>query len=331
MSDKKLFIFGLIVLSILAMMSLYVGEIKINFSAIFKILGGGESENAAWSYIIENRLNRTLVALFAGGALALAGLILQVYFNNPLAGPGVLGITSGATFGVAFVILGGASLINFIGQFGIVTAGLLGALAVLFLLVFIARYLSQLISLLVVGLMLGYFISAFTNVLFLWANAYETRAFVLWGMGSFEGLSSIETLIFCSVICCLFVLSLFIIKPLNALVMGQAYAQSVGINLKQTKFFIIIITGLLAAIVTVYCGPISFIGVAVPPLVRIIFKNKNHLFLIPAVILVGALLGLIADLVCRISHQMLPLNTITALIGAPVIIYTIVKLNKRFA
>ena len=210
----------------LFLLNLNFGPVKIPFADIFGILGGGQVENDSWSFIVESRLNRSMVAIAGGGALAVAGLILQVFFRNPLAGPGVLGITSGASLGVAIVLLGGLSYASVIGSFGVIFAGIIGALLVLFLLLFISRYINNAVTLLVVGLMFGYFTSAFINVLFLWANQSDTREFVIWGLGSFEGLSSSETGLFLILILLIVLLSFVLVKPLNALVLGGEYAKS---------------------------------------------------------------------------------------------------------
>ena len=180
--------------------NLIIGEVHIASNDIFFILGGGKVDNPSWSYIVESRLNRSIVAILAGGALGVSGLVLQVFFRNPLAGPGVLGITSGASFGVAVVVLGGASMASFGGSLGIILAGVLGALIVLVLLLILARFIRNSITLLVTGLMFGYFTAALINILYLWANETDTRAYIIWGLGSFEGLSNQELLVFLSVV-----------------------------------------------------------------------------------------------------------------------------------
>ncbi|MBK9193028.1 MAG: iron ABC transporter permease [Crocinitomicaceae bacterium] len=281
--------------------------------------------------MIESRLFRSIAALFAGAALSLCGIVLQVYFRNPLAGPGVLGITSGASLGVAFVILGGLQATSLLGNLGIISAGIIGAMLVLLLLLSVSAFVSNPVTLLVLGLMFSYFISAIVNVLFLWANLDDTRQYVLWSLGSFDGISGQGILILVSSVLLLTLFSVLLIKPLNALVLGTEYAASSGVNIKKTRWLVISVTGILAAVVTVYCGPVSFIGVAVPQMIRLITKTKNHAFQIPAVLILGSLLGLLSDLIVRISGNSLPLNTVTALVGAPVIIYTIIRLNKRVA
>lgn len=330
-ADIVILIAAIAVMCLLFFLGLYVGSVKISWSEIFTLISGGEVENKTWSYIIESRFNRSIVAVFAGAALSISGLVLQVYFRNPLAGPGVLGITSGASLGVAFVILGGVGLGSLTGSAIIIVAGILGAFLVLTLLLFVSRYIQNSVTLLVVGLMFGYFASAIINILFLWADVLDTREYVVWGLGSFEGLDYFQVLPFIIIVTFFILFTLILIRSLNAFALGADYAGSLGINLKQFKLFVLIITSVLAAIVTVYCGPISFIGIAVPQLVRIVVRSKNHAMIIPFAIIVGACLALAADLTVRLSHNSLPLNAVTALIGAPVIIYTIVKMNKRHA
>lgn len=330
-TDILLLIVGMAIIALLFLVNMRIGEVAISWTEMLQLLAGGQVENESWSYIVESRLNRSLAAIFAGGALALSGIILQVFFRNPLAGPGVLGITTGASLGVAFVMLGGAGVAGFLGGLGVIGAGILGAMAVLALLIFVSRYVQNPVTLLVLGLMFGYFTAAIINVLFLWASLDDTRQYVLWGLGSFEGVSTGNLWVMIGVIVFFSLLSVFLIKPLNALALGSEYAASLGINRTLTRLLVIGITGVLAAIVTVYCGPISFIGVAVPQLVRILWRSKNHAMQIPAVLILGAILALISDITVRLSENSLPLNTVTALVGAPVIIYTIIKLNKRLA
>lgn len=321
---------GLLILGIIILfwMNLLFGDVRMNTEDVFNLLTGGTAENSAWSYIVESRLYRSLVAVLAGGALGISGLILQVFFRNPLAGPGVLGITSGASLGVAVVILGGLTMGSVLGNVGIILAGIIGAVVVLFLLLFISKYIRNSVTLLVAGLMFGYFTAALINVLFLWANETDTREYVVWGLGSFEGLSSTELAIFSSLIIVLSFFCFLLVKPLNALVAGTAYAASLGINVKSTRLLIILITGILAAIVTVYCGPVGFIGIAVPQLIRVLVKSKNHAVILPAVFIAGSFLALGADFIVRMSSNTLPLNTVTAIVGAPIIVWVIIKMNR---
>ncbi|MBN4071380.1 iron ABC transporter permease [Crocinitomix catalasitica] len=320
---------GLSVLIILLFIfNLNLGDVQIEFGQVVDLLMGRKADNPIWSYAVESRLNRSLVAIASGGALAICGLILQVYFRNPLAGPGVLGISSGASLGVAAVILGGVGMSSFLGNVGLISAGLLGALGVLLLLLFLARIIKQAVTLLVVGLMFGYFTASLINVLFQWAGESDTREYVIWGLGSFDGLDGRQGWYYMMALLGCSLITILLIKPLNALILGPEYAKSLGINLKKTRWIIICITGILTAVVTVYCGPIAFIGVAVPQIMRWIVKSKNHFMILPMTFLAGSVLALAADIIVRLSGNSLPLNTVTALIGAPVIVWTIIKMNK---
>ncbi len=320
---------GLIV--VLFFINISTGTSSMNTGDVLAILKGETPVNPSWTYIVESRLNRSLTAIGAGGALAISGLILQVFFRNPLAGPGVLGITSGASLGIATVILGGFSTVGLLNQLGLITAGVTGALSVLLLLLLISRYVKNAVTLLVAGLMFGYFTSALINVLFLWANETQTRAYVIWGLGSFEGLSNGQLSVLLGVIFVVTLGAFFLVRALNAYVLGSEYAASIGINVKTVRVLIILITGVLAAVVTVFCGPISFVGIAVPQLVRFLVKSKNHAIILPITFLGGSLLALTADLVVRQSGNSLPLNTVTAIIGAPVIVAVIINMNKKNA
>lgn len=314
---------------ILFILNLQTGEVEISFSNLIEILTGGQSENPAWNYIVENRLYRSIVALLAGAALSLAGLILQVYFRNPLAGPGVLGISSGASLGVALIVLGGVSGSSLFGYFNSLISGMLGAFLILLLLLAVSKHIKNSVTLLVLGLMLSFFTSAIINVLYQWATVDTTREYVVWSLGSFEGLNSFELIIFSVVIIISLISSVFLIKPLNALVLGEEYASSMGININQTKWVIILTTGVLTAVVTVFCGPIGFLGIAIPQIVRLVTVSKNHLILIPMTIVFGGFLAILSDLIIRLLNNQVPLNTATSLIGAPIIIYTIIRLNKQ--
>jgi len=326
--DIALALVLLVVVLILFVVSLAVGEVHIPLKQIWDILKGNTVENQSFSYIIEARLNRTLMAILGGSSLAVAGLILQVFFRNPLAGPGVLGISSGVTLGVAVVVLGGVSLSTMSSNIAMITSGLLGAFFILSLLMIISKYIINSVTLLIVGLMLSYFTSAFVNALYHWADLEQTRQFVVWGLGSFADVNT-EVIKMLSFMIIIIDLSLiFLVKPLNALVLGESYAKSMGINIKVTKILIIIITSLLTALITVYCGPIAFIGIAVPQIVRQFSKSKSHQVTLPLALLTGALFAVLADVLIRLSGSQLPLNTITSLIGAPIIIWTILKMNK---
>ncbi len=320
---------SIVVLTVLLFIfCLTVGEVEIGINELFRILNGETAENKAWNYIVNNRLNRAIIAVLSGGALAISGLILQVFFRNPLAGPGVLGISSGASLGVAIVVLGGYSMTGFSGYVTTVLSGFSGAMMILLLLLVVSKYIKNAITLLVLGLMLSYFTSAIQNILYQWATAETTREFVVWGLGSFDGLENVQVSIFFVLILVGFAASLLLIKPLNGLALGEDYARSLGVNIGRVKWGIILITGTLTAIVTVFCGPIGFLGIAVPQLTRIITQSRNHLMIIPFTFVLGSFLALAADFSIKILGNNIPLNTATALIGSPVIIWTILKMNR---
>lgn len=319
------------IIAVLFFVNLTLGKAKIEGLEVIRILMGHPAEYESWSYIVEDRLIRSIVAVLGGGALAVSGLILQVFFRNPLAGPGVLGVSAGASLGVAAVLLGGLTLTSTLSSISVVLFGAIGAFAVLLLLLIISRFLKNQLTLLVIGLMLGYFTSAIVSMLFLWADEAQTRAYVIWGLGSFGEVEFDQLKTFIGLIMAGLFSTIFMVKGLNGLVLGQDYLKSLGINFKTQRILMISVTSVLAAVVTAYCGPISFIGIAVPQLVRMIAKSRNHALLIPLCFVGGAVLGLVSDLVVRSSNGTLPLNTVTALIGAPVIIWTIIKMNKRIA
>jgi len=319
----------IIIVIILSIWSISVGDVSISIPDLFRILNGELTDNESWSYIIEGRLNRTIMALLGGGALSVTGLILQVFFKNPLAGPGVLGISSGVTLGVAIVVLGGFSLGGLNSSLSLVGSGLIGALLILSILMFVSKFITHSITLLIVGLMLSYFSSALVSALYHWADLEQSRQFVVWGLGSFDGVSSENIQWILPLISVSIGALVFLIRPLNAFVLGEDYAKSLGINIRRTKVILILVSSLLTAVITVYCGPVAFIGIAVPQIVRGLTKSTSHQIILPQALVIGALFALSADLVIRLSGHVLPLNTVTSLIGAPVIVWTIIRMSKR--
>jgi len=327
--DIWLLIILLIVLIVLSIWSISVGDVSIPFNELFTILKGDFSANESWSYIVEGRLNRTVMALLGGGALSVTGLVLQVFFKNPLAGPGVLGISSGVTLGVAIVVLGGFSMLGLGLNLSLVSSGLFGALVILSILMVVSKFIKHSVTLLIVGLMLSYFSSALVSALYHWADLEQSRQFIVWGLGSFDGISS-ENISWILPLILFSIGSLaFLIRPLNAFALGEDYAKSVGINIKTTKALLILISSLLTAVITVYCGPVAFIGIAVPQIVRGLTQSKSHQLILPLAVVFGALFALLADLGIRLTGNVLPLNTVTSLIGAPIIVWTIIRMNKR--
>jgi iron complex transport system permease protein len=282
------------------------------------------------SILLELRLPRAITALCAGGALGICGLILQTFFRNPLAGPSVLGITSGASMGVAVSILG-SSLLPFLDSYSKstqISGAILGAAAVTLLLSYLAAYTKSTATLLIVGLMLSLFIGAFISVLSLHTISSSLKDFAIWGMGSFStmGLST-DLVLFASIVILVCLLFWFKSASLNTLFAGETYARSMGIDIKKTRLFLIIGAAILVGTITAFCGPIAFLGIATPHLVRMIYKNTNHLRLIPLCFLAGGILALFADLITKLppTTYSIPLNSILSLIGAPIVIYLILK------
>ncbi len=327
--DILLLITLLVVLFVTSVISISVGDVSNSFADIVSVLKGESVSKDSWSYIVEGRLNRTIMALLGGGALSVTGLVLQVFFKNPLAGPGVLGISSGVTLGVAVVVLGGFSIFGLDSNLSLVSSGLIGAFVILIILMFLSKFIKHSITLLIVGLMLSYFSSALVSALYHWADLEQSRQFIVWGLGSFDGISTRNIIWITPLVLISIVSLILIIKPLNAFALGVDYAKSVGVNVKVTKTVIILTSSLLTAVITVYCGPVAFIGMAVPQIVRSLAKSNSHQIILPLAVLIGAMFALSADLVIRSTGNVFPLNTVTSLIGSPIIVWTIIKMNKK--
>jgi iron complex transport system permease protein len=327
-------------------LDLSVGSVEIPLDALLNILIGGEPERASWKNILWLfRLPKAMTAGLAGSGLAVSGLLMQTLFRNPLAGPSVLGINSGASLGVALVVLtataGGAGAdfldgLGFIGDLGITAAASLGAALVLTLILFFARKVRSVMTLLILGVLFGYATSALVSVLIQFSIAERIQAYISWTFGSFAATTWQQLRIFIPVVLAGLLLTLFAQKPLNAMLLGEAYGRSLGLHIKRFRFFLIVVTALLSGSVTAFCGPVAFLGVAIPHLCRSFFNTSDHRILLPAVMIVGAIVALIADLVSQMpgSQTVLPLNAVTSLIGAPVIAWFILRkrnLNETFA
>ncbi len=332
-------LFGILVLiAVFFVLNIAFGSVFIPFSQVLKVLTGGQIENVSWTNIILNtRLPQIVTSILAGSALGLAGLMMQTLFRNPLAGPSVLGVSAGASLGVAimmmFITLPGGKFIvlnQVFGNFSVIFSAFAGAFAVLLLMGVLAGRFKSSTIILIIGIMLGYAISAIVGVLQFYSLKEDLQAFVIWGLGSFANVSWDRMGFFAAIIVFGILLSIMLTKPLNALLLGENYAQNLGINLKKSRILIIVSTGLLTAAVTAYCGPIAFIGLAVPHLSRNLFKTSDHLINIPGVILTGALLALFCNLIARLPgfDGALPINAITSIIGAPVVIWIIVRRNE---
>jgi iron complex transport system permease protein len=335
---KNTFLFvllvGLVIVFFFA--NLWYGSVLLPWGQVWKALTAQELQDSYTNIIvIEYRLPQAITAMVTGMALGVAGLLLQTLFRNPLAGPAVLGISSGASLGVALVILAGSffntDFLSFLnGDFQIVFAAFAGALALLACILFVSRKIGNIVTILIIGIMIGYLVSAVVGILQFFSRAEELHAYVLWGLGSFSK-TSLSQATFLLVITALGVAaSLFFIKPLNALLLGDHYAKSVGVNTRLLQTSIILITGFLIATATAFTGPIAFVGLAVPHLARNLFRSSNHGIILPAVIIIGAALTLFCNLIAKMPgwDTTLPINAVTSIVGAPVVIWVIINRGK---
>jgi iron complex transport system permease protein len=326
----SLLFIGLIVLFFI---NISFGSITIPFKEVYSSLTGGQSSKSTWEYIIINyRLPKAITAVLVGMGLSISGLLMQTLFRNPLAGPYVLGLSSGASLGVAFVILGASILPTFLSgillsPYGIVLASTLGSTTVLLLVLLVSQQLRDTMAILIVGLMFGSFTSAVVGVLTYFSSAEQLQKFTFWSMGNLGNLSwsSIVILSIC-VLLGLF-LSLLSIKPLNALLLGENYAKSMGLNFNKARLIIILATSILAGSITAYAGPIAFVGLAVPHIAKLVFQTSNHTVLFWSTLLFGAAIMLICDVVSQMPGMeiTLPINAITSILGAPVVIWLLVR------
>ena len=323
------------VVALLAANLLY-GSIHIPAGEVITILLGGEGSQPSWSYIIwESRLPQAITALLTGAALAVSGLMLQTTFNNPLAGPDILGINSGAGLGAAIVLLlfGGimpAGNLLFSGSLALVTSAFMGALSVTMLILLFASHLRSDSMLLIIGMMIGYIVSSIVSLLNFFSTAEGVQSYMMWGMGNFGGVSRTQLPLFSTLILAGLGTAVSLIKPLNALLLGERYARNLGVNIRRTRILLLLSTGLLVAVTTAYCGPINFIGLAVPHIARLMLGTSNHRTLMPATLLMGSLIALLCNLISILpgDHGLLPLNAITPIIGAPIIIHVIMNQRK---
>lgn len=325
-----MFIFSILALaaSLLFCAGLCFGSSDIPVDQVWLALTGQETTFAPWSQIIMDlRLPRCITACIAGAGLSLSGLLMQTLFRNPLAGPGVLGVSSGAGLGVAMILLGGGFLNEILGAVTIPAAAFLGAVTVLALVLFLSKRVENAVSLLIIGLMMGYLASAMVSLLTYISPAEQIRDYAIWGMGSFADvppdrlyLSALGPLL-------ALLLCLPLISSLDILLLGENYAHSMGLRVRRTRTWIILAAALAAGSVTAFCGPIAFLGLAVPHLSRRLLGTSQHGALIPACLMAGMVLALAADLIARLpgSDHSIPLNTVTALIGAPVVIAIVLR------
>jgi len=318
------------------MLNISLGSVAIPIDEILITLTGGNPSKSSWNYIImDYRLPKSITAILTGSGLALSGLMMQTLFRNPLAGPFVLGISSGASLGIAILIFGAGMFGGVLGgiimnSWGLVIASAIGSFLVLLAVLSVTLKIKDTMAILIIGLMFGSVTSAVVAVLAYFSDAEQLQQYIFWSFGSLGNVSW-QGIIILTINCCLgLVLSILCIKPLNALLLGENYAQSMGMNLKKTTLLVIIATSLLAGSITAFAGPIAFIGLAVPHLTRQFFTTSNHWVLVPAVVLSGSILMLICDTIAQLpfSEYTLPINAITSLVGAPVVIWLLVRKRK---
>jgi len=319
-------------------LSLALGSVNIPLNEIIRILLGGEASRESWmNIVLKFRLPKALTATLAGAALGVGGLMMQTFFRNPLADPFALGVSSGASLGVALAVLsvgtvGGTLLAGFslMGDLGLALAASLGAVIVLVIVLSMAQRVQDNLALLILGLMFGYLTSAMVSLLLYFSVAERIQAYINWTFGSFGGVSWGQMPLLAGGVGIGLLLALLMPKSLNALLLGEAYAHSLGADVKLTRIGIIVSTALLAGSVTAFCGPIGFLGTAVPHLCRIGLRTSDHRTLVPASILVGAICALIAALIAEVpgSNIVLPLNAVTALFGAPVVIFIVLRQRR---
>ena len=339
MADKQpysIYFLGLILLLIICFFAnISLGSVSIPVRTIFdSFFGSIENEN--WHYIIHDyRLPKAITAILVGSGLGISGLLMQTLFRNPLAGPFVLGISSGASLGVALMILGsglfgGLFATALISKWSIVIAASLGSFLVLLAVLAVSSKVRDTMAILIIGLMFGSITAAVVSVLAYFSSAEQLQQYIFWGFGSLGNLSWNELLILFSIYTIGILLSILSIKTLNTLLLGENYAKSLGINLKQSRLIIIIATSLLAGTITAFAGPIAFIGLAIPHLTRQLFNTANHKILLMAVFLIGAIVMLICDSIAQLptSDYTLPINAITSLFGAPIVIWLLVRKRK---
>ncbi len=337
-STRNTYLFAL--LSLLLLLALFLnislGQVAIPIKEVIKSLFGSTASKETWEYIIVNfRLPKAITAILVGIGLSISGLLMQTLFRNPLAGPYVLGLSSGSSLGVAFVILGAGALPSVISTFllssyGIILASCLGSFSVLLLVLLISKYLRDTMTILIAGLMFSSFAGAIVSVLTFFSTAEKLQKFTFWSMGSIGNLSWQNIFILFIAVTLGLLLSLFSLKALDALLLGENYAKSLGLNLNKSRRIIIFATSILAGSITAFAGPIAFVGLAVPHLAKLLFQTSNHRVLFWSTIQIGAIIMLFCDMVSQMPGLdfTLPINAITSIVGAPVVIWLLVRKNR---
>ncbi len=319
---------------ILWVCNLFIGSVSIPVEEVINALTGKACAKESWRYIIvESRIPQSITALLAGSSLAVAGLLLQTTFNNPLAGPSILGIDTGAALGVAIVMLAGGSMLadNALSGFlATIMGAFAGAIIVLAVILFFSTFVRNNLMLLIIGMMVGYLTSSLISLLNFFASANQVHAYTMWGMGNLSGVSLQQLPYYTMASLCGLSIAFLLSKPLNAMLLGTRYAENLGVNISLTRNLLLLATGLLTASTTAFCGPITFIGLSVPHIARLLLRSSNHNTLLPVTMLCGAIVLLLCNILSVLpgSNGIIPINAVTPLIGAPVIIYVIVNQKK---
>ncbi len=318
------------------MINISLGSVSIPFGEVLHGLFGQSLSKASWEHILFHfRIPKSITAISTGAGLSAVGLLMQTLFKNPMAGPAVLGISSGAGLGVALLVMGGSffgweSLINNNLNTGTVLAAIIGAFIVLSFILFLSNKIKNTLSILIIGLMLSALTTAIIGILSFFSKATQLQQYIFWGFGSLGHLSQTEIWFLSGIVVLGIIGILPLLKPLNGLLLGENYAKSTGVNLKRTKNYTLLISGLITGIITAYVGPIAFIGLAVPHITRLIFNTSNHRILLPAVLFIGAIILLVCDTIAQLpmSENVLPINAITSLFGAPLVIWLLIRQKK---
>ena len=322
-----------VLIALLFAANLLIGSVHIPAGEVLRILLGEDTGRESWRYIVlEARLPQAVTAMLAGSALSACGLLLQTAFRNPLAGASILGVNSGAGLGVAIVmlLLGGtfsAGAFSLSGFFSVLAGAMAGAMAVMALILFFSTLIRSSVMLLIIGMMVGYLASSAVSLLNFLSTAEGVQSYMVWGMGHFGGVPSEQLPAFVSVVLLGLAGALLLVKPLNALLLGERYAANLGVRVRRTRHMLLLVAGVLTAVTTAFCGPILFIDLAVPHIARLLLSTANHRVLLPATMLAGAAVALACNLVCVLpgGAGLIPLNAVTPLVGAPIVIYVIVS------
>ena len=341
MKQKGFIYGGILAVIILLLMAgnLFLGAVSIPASAVCDILMGNEVEKASWSFIVwESRFPQCITALLCGAALSVSGLMLQTVFSNPLADPSILGISSGASLGVALVMLAGGGTIvtgafTLSGFLSVIVGAFAGASVVMGLILFLSTLIRNSVMLLIAGIMIGYITSSAISLLNFFATAEGVHSYMIWGLGNFGGVSLQQLPVFSAVTLLGLFTAVLLIKPLNALLLGPRYAENLGVNIRRIRNLLLSATGLLTAVTTSFCGPVALIGLAVPHIARLMLGTSNHNSLLPVTLLTGSAMALLCNLICVLPGEagIIPLNAVTPILGAPVIIYVIINQRKLFS